>query len=102
MRRILAAAAVILAVAFLLLLTNSYVHQRRLERNLPLVHEGMPESDVVGLLGRPDRVARPCWAANRQCSFDYVYDMPWTSFGNWVISFDAFKHVIAKRALYSP
>ena len=90
----------IAAVTFAVASRLAYKH--RLERNLPLVREGLPEVEVISLLGHPHRVAHPCLGANPGCSFDYVYSMPFTSVGYDVISFDNSGRVIGKEEWYSP
>jgi hypothetical protein len=101
-RTILVAAIAILAASTLAALTVRRVHARRFERNIALVHDGMTEREVVALLGRTSDQHRPCWAVNQRCSFDYVYPMPSTFLGYWVISFDRSGKVIDKDDWYSP
>jgi len=63
---------------------------------------GMTEQDVVTLLGKADRVYRPCWARHARCSYDSAYGIPYRLVGFWLVSFDESGHVIEKEELDSP
>jgi hypothetical protein len=76
---------------------SRFLYKQRLERNLPPIHEGLQESEVVGLLGQPHDVARPCWGKNPRCNFDYVYSMLFSVVGFALISFDNSGDVIGKE-----
>ena len=57
----------IAAVTFAVASRLAYKH--RLERNLPLVREGLPEVEVISLLGHPHRVAHPCLGCESRMQF---------------------------------
>ena len=78
MRKRPTALIVLLAITIvtLVLLGRSVLRIRDLRHNLPRVQAGMPTAQVLALLGKPTRIAKPCWTDTPHCQFDYVYRMP--------------------------
>ena len=82
--------------------TRRVILNQRFERNILIVQQGMTEQDVVTLLGKADRVYRPCWARHARCSYDSAYGIPYRLVGFWLVSFDESGNVIEKEELDSP
>lgn len=73
----------------------------RLHANLPSIHPGMTEAEVVRLVGPPDQ-AVPCEPKRDSCKSVYHYDVPLQIAGEvWWVRFDGRGRVAYTRSFVS-
>jgi hypothetical protein len=97
----LSAAVVALLVT---LFTSCYVHDTVLERGFEKVKQGMPEKEVLSLLGKPDR-SGPCGQLGgfpAGCSREYLYGARLPTITTWAVFFDAHGTVLDTYRYESP